>query len=212
MATQLGLFNSALIEIGKDRLVSTSDDVEGRHALDDVYTEVLKECLEAGQWNHATRTVQLDADTSIDPDFGYSEVFAKPSDWVRTVEISANEDFSVPLLDYRDESTYWLAYDTPIYVRYVSNGSSYGLNLTIWPQSFTTYVYRSLAKRVCKRLTGSEFSDIQLRDWKDAKQQALNKDALNDAQPRFKPMGSWAGSRSYGSSRRDRGKRNILIG
>jgi hypothetical protein len=210
MTTAIELYNNALIEIGSDRLASISEDTERRHVLDQVYAPVVRLCLEAGQWNFSTHSAKLDADTTITPSWGYTEVFAKPSDWKRTIEISSGEDFRPPLVDFRDEGSYWLAYVTPIYVRYVSNDATYGLYLAGWTDTFARYVELSLAKRVCRRLTGSEFTNLQERDLRDAKQQALNKDALNDGQPRRGPIGSWAGVR--GTGRRDRSNRSSLLG
>src|SRR3990167_7828511 len=40
----------------------TSDQVKSALELTAIYTQVLQECLEAGQWNFATRTIKADRD------------------------------------------------------------------------------------------------------------------------------------------------------
>lgn len=213
MATTLALYNAALVVLGDRPLSSLSEATEPRRILDGYYTSVLADCLEAGMWNFAKRTVKLDADTSITPTFGPTEVFAKPSDWVRTMAISSDERMSVPLTDYIDEDTYWIADVTPIYVQYVSNDASFGFDLTNWPRSFTRYVELELAFRGCTRLTqnGAKKEDVE-RDRDRALRRAKNRDAMNENQPQYAPMGSWNSARSGGNSLRERGKTSRLTG
>lgn len=211
MATKLGLYNAALRELGEINLTTVTDATESRYVLDDVYDAVLADCLESGLWNFAIRAIKSDADTGIEPEFGPSEVHAKPSDFVRLAGMSADGDFSVPLGDYLVENENWVSYTSPVYIRYVSNGENFGLDLSNWPRSFTRYVELSLALRICERLTQNKSKAEQLRrDVKDAAQRARSIDAMDEAQPRYAPLGSWnSARRGYGG---DRGSRNRLTG
>lgn len=211
MATKLGLMNAALTEIAHNTLVDTGEAVEAGRMLNAVYPRVVAECLDAGSWNFATETIKATADTGVTPEFGYTEVFAKPSDWVRTVAISEDEDFSLPLIHYYDDVNYWSANSSPIYIRYVSNDTGMGLELTRWTPSFTRYVELELAVRVAPRIAKSEVERVMmLRD--KARRTALNRDAMNEANPKFPPMGNWNRSRTAGSSGGDRGNRGSLTG
>lgn len=202
MATKIGLYNAALREIGETKLASLTEARGPRYTLDDIYDEALAYCLEQGQWNFATRAVQVDADASIDPQFGYSNAFEKPSDWVRTSAISADDMFSFPLNDYEDETAYWHAHIDPIYVRYVSNGASYGLDLTAWPATFTRYVELYLAMRICKPTADSESMLDRIRkEAKIALIDARSKDGMNE-RVRFLPQGSWSAARGGRASRK----------
>lgn len=212
MATKLGLYNAALMELGERELTTLTDETEGRRALDGAYDRVLAECLEAGQWNFAIRAVKLDADTGITPDFGPQHVFAKPSDFVRVVGLCVDEHFRVTLNDYLMEDTNIIADVDPIYFRYVSNSSDYGLDLTKWPTSFTRYVELALAQRVCERVTQNTTKGEQLRrDLKEARIKAKATDAMDDAQNRTRPMGAWNAARGT-SGTMERGSRSRLIG
>jgi len=215
-ATRLKLYNDALSICGERALATLTDNVEPRYLLDNVWdNDGVKECLESAQWKFAMRTVMLDYDTSISPEFGYSRAFSKPSDWVLTSALCADEYFNDPLLRYNDEAGYWYCDLDIIYVRYVSNDSAYGGDLSLWPAKFSRYVAASFASKIILKLT----ADKERRDsilaprrgmlavaCKDAK----NADAMADP-PKFLPPGSWNSARS-GRGRRDRGNRHSLTG
>jgi hypothetical protein len=212
VATKIGLFNNALGELGHRRLADTGEAVEAGRELVAIYDQVTAECLAAGSWNFAMETIKAEADTGVTPEFGYSEVFAKPTDWVRTIGVSSDEDFSVPLLHYYDDVNYWSAGVTPIYVRYVSDDTGLGLELTRWPAMFSRFVELELADRVCMRVTQNASLKEQVGIERDkARRKALNHDAMNESQPKFAPTGSWNLSRG-GISRGDRGSRGNLTG
>lgn len=212
MATKIALLNAALVELGHARLADTGEAVESGRELNFVYSRVVNDCLDAGSWNFAMETIKAVADTGVTPEFGYTEVFAKPSDWVRTIGVSEDEYLSLPLLHYYDDASFWSADTSPVYIRYVSNDTGLGFELNRWPPAFTRYVELELAARVCIKLTQSDsmLENIEKRRNK-ARMNALNHDAMNEPQPKFSPMGSWNSSRG-GSSRRDRGSRGSLTG
>ena len=212
MATKLGVWNRSLVALGHRRLSDTGEAVEAGRELTAVYDQVVAECVSAGSWNFAMETIEAAADTGVTPDFGYTEVFAKPTDWVRTIGVSQDEYFSYPLLQYYDDDDFWSADSTPIYVRYVSNDTGLGLDLTRWPAAFTRFVELELAARVALKLTQSASLEESLEKKRDkARRTALNQDAMNEVQPRFPPPGSWTISRG-GRSSRQRGSRSNLIG
>jgi hypothetical protein len=212
MATQLGLYNAALTEIGDRALASVFEAVEARRVIDLCYSDVIAECLEAGSWNFASRTIKADADTSVMPNFGYRYVFAKPADWVRTFGLSLEESLSVPLTQYYDDVNYWSANATPIYVRYVSDDPAWGLDLALWPRGFARYVELELAFRICERLSqNATKKELIGRDRDRARRIALNRDAMNEAQPKFTPPGTWTAARG-GVLGRERGNTGSLVG
>ncbi len=204
--TRLQLYNGALRELGETRLASLTENREPRRALDDFYDQAVNYCLEAGQWNFALRSVEFTANEDIEAEFGYTYTFDKPSDWIRTAALTSDEHGRLTLLQYQDESQYWFADINPIYVRYVSNDESFGLDLGAWPSRFTRFVELYLAYLACERLTQNATKRRELAaDLKAAKKEALNSDAMNDAGPRFSPpgrvvrsrMGGWWHGRNY---------------
>jgi hypothetical protein len=213
MASKIGLYNQALVEhLGERRLVSLTESREARRAMDDAWDGgTIRACLSAGLWNFAIHTVMYEASPSIEPDFGYRYAFNKPTDWVRTVAIAADENFTSPLMEFNDEAGYWWANLDTIYARYISDDAEYGMNIADWPSNFEKYVAASLAKAACGRITGSK-SDKEAIAAEAEKLLSMAKstDAMDEG-AKFPPTGSWVRSRS-GSSRRDGGSRTRLIG
>jgi len=214
MATsKLKLYNAALRMCGERRLASLTEDREPRRLLDDAWDENIEdECLEAGQWKFAMRTVKIDYDTSISPDFGLRRAFEKPSDWVVTSALCSDEYFDQPLLQYVDEAGYWYADIDEIYVRYVSNDSGYGGDLSLWTNRFARYVASRLAGLIILKLTSDDDKQMSVIKLEDKYlSEAKSVDAM--AEPtKFPPEGGWNMARRRGSSRRDRGSRSSLIG
>lgn len=211
--SRLLLYNEALRICGERKLASLSESREPRRLLDEVWdADGVKRCLEAGQWNFAMRAVQIDQDTAVDPQFGYTYGFSKPTDWVRTAAVCTDERLSNPLIDYKDEADYWYADLTPIYVRYVSNDDSWGGDFSKWPGSFSQFAAAYFASRIIFKLTSDKERVLLVkRELRDSKRDALNKDAMNDPTT-FPARGSWSRARAGQGSRRDGGNRGSLIG
>ncbi len=198
MADKLEIYNEALLKLGEREIASLSENREPRRVLDRLWTKGVTLCLEQGMWDFAMRTMQIDASDSVTPDFGYTNAFPKPTDWIRTARISADERFSMTLEDYADEVGYWWADVDPIYVSVVSSDPSYGFDLGLWPETFAEYVACHLARQACKRISNSktDFDDLVTEERK-ARADALAKDAVNDP-VRFMQTGTWVRSRSFG--------------
>lgn len=197
MTDKLALYNDALLVLGQERLGTSglAEASTARYALDDAYDKALKYCLEQGFWNVAMRSVMMNAAASIEPAFGYQYAFTKPPDFVRLYTLSAEETLRIPLLEFVDEVGYWFANSDPLYGKFVSSHTSYGLDLSIWPETFADYVAKRLAGKTCKRITGSDQSEEMKRDEKRALSDARSKDAMNEP-PGFPPAGSWVTSRT----------------
>lgn len=204
MSSKLELFNDALLHLGEAKLAALTEDNTARRALDDAYDVTVKYCLEQGFWNFAVRAIQIDSSASITPTFGYTYAFSKPSDWIRTHTVSTSEDMKFPLMDFVDEPNLWFAHSDPLYIKYVSNATSYGMDLSIWPATFANYVAIRLAMRTCKRITNSSegVKDLIMIE-RRAKADAQSKDAMNEP-PGYPPSGTWV--RSRGSNRMNRSR------
>ncbi len=212
MTTKLKVYNEALLICGERRLSTITDAIEARYLLDDVYNNGgVNLCLESGQWKFAMRTIEIDASTTVEPTYGLANAFEKPTDWVLTSAICSDEYFQVPLLDALDEAGYWYSDTDPIYVRYVSNDTEYGMDLASWPARFAEFVAAHFASKIIMKLTSDKEKRQQVMDYrKKTLSDARTHDAFGDP-VKFPPSGSWSSARR-GHSFRDRGKRNTLIG
>lgn len=205
MPDKLSVYNGALRVIGERRLGSLTENREPRRLLDDAWDDdFLNAVLEAGQWNFAARTSKFTYSQSVTPDFGYTYAFEKPSDWIRTMGVAADEYLRAPIFDYEDSQQYWWVDYQEIYVRYVSNDATYGLDLSLWPKSFTSYVEHALAEEIVMPLTQSETKAKELeRKTGKALIKARSMDAMN--QPtQFPPAGRFLTARLGGFAARRR--------
>lgn len=190
MATnRLSVYQQVCIELGETRLSGLSEQRKSRFLLDEVFDDVVQECLEAGQWNFAERTVQLDYEPDVETQFGYRYVFFHPEDWVRTTGVGSGPYIDdCPLDRYQDDQKNWYSDITPIYVRYVSNDTDWGMNLGAWPASFTRFVVLALASRICEAVTqNASKGELLLNLLKRGKRDAMAKDAMRDASRRPAP-------------------------
>ncbi len=207
------LYNGALTVLGLEKLSELSDTIEPRYKLDDVWDNDLRNrVLQMGQWNFATRSVQLDSSTSTTPTFGYQFAFDKATDFIRTIAVCRDPYFDIPLVRYTAEASWWFADVDPVYVRYISNDNEYGFDYSIWPKNFSEFVEYYMAYKVAPRLKGS-YDDDKLEKQKEKMLlRARSTDAMEDP-ARFAPIGTWADSRQgrWGGNR-DRGSRRRLIG
>ena len=194
--TQLTIYKGACLALGERRIASLSATDAIRYELDAVWdTGFVKGCLEDGLWNFALRTSQWDYDTSYTAQFGYAYRFDKQSDHVRLAEIAEDEFFRCPLTRYQDEGNYIFADIQTIYVRYVSDGASYGTDYSKWPESFTRYVEHKLASRVVQILTDAKVdADALMRETARLLTVAKSRDAMKDP-TKFPPESSWNSAR-----------------
>jgi len=217
------LYNNALLLCGERFLASLSEDREPRHLLDQVYnSNGIDYCLEQAQWWFAMRAVMIDYDPSISPDFGYQKAFTVPEDWIRTSALCSDEYFKTPLLCHAAEPDYWYADITPIYVKYVSNDTAYGGDLSRWPASFADYAAAYFATRIIGKLAGDR-SDQRMtllgppgQPTKGLLMLTLHraKSAAAQTQPtQFPAQGNWSRARlGRRGSFRDGGNNGSLIG
>lgn len=194
--TKLAVYNGALRLLGERRLASLTEERPPRYHLDDCWNDgLVNYCLEQGDWGFATRTVKLLASPSIDPDFGYEYGFQKPDDFVKTVAISTDEFFSNTLLSYNDEREYIFAPYDEIYYKYISDDAQYGLDLTLWPETFKKFVQAQAAYDTIGLITGSDGKEDRVkRALKEAKRDARSKDVMSRPQ-KISPSGSFVRAR-----------------
>lgn len=201
MATKLGVYRAVHLLVKQNAVgMTVSDDDQLVNTINLAYDAAIAHCLEQGLWNFATRTVQAEASDDIESQFGFNFVFEKPSDYAgRLVALSGNEYFRPPLEHYHEDGGlegYFFADQDPLYIRYISNSSDYGLNLGAWPATFTRAVEYEIADRVAPHITNMSAAekDELRKDKIRALRDARSKDALNQA-PERPPVGRLVRSR-----------------
>lgn len=189
MATKIGLYNQALLELKQRKLSALTDSNVSRRTCDDFYDAVVAFMLAEGAWNFAIASEAIEASTDVEPEFGFTYAVEKPESFVRLVAIAANGDFWPTLNRYHEEGGYWHCDVSPLYVRYVSDDASYGLDLSLWTPSFERAVALELAVRIAPHITGMGDDKMQMLEKraKRALHNARTKDAINQAAERPPP-------------------------
>jgi len=213
--TKLQLYNIALRACGQGKLSSLTEATEGRYLLDDVWSQgngAIAYFMEQGHWNFAMRAVQIDASSSVTPSFGFTYAFDKPSDFQKLNMISADENFYYPLTQFEFEGDYIYAFCDPIYLRYVSDDTSWGSDYSKWPGTFTLWAGHWLATQIAATF----LNDVDMANLEKRTDRLLvdarSKDA-NQEPPRFEPPSSWISARTNRTGvRLDRGIRSQLTG
>lgn len=207
--TTLKQYQKALIFLGEPILGSSglSEDVKPRRVFDQIYSETIDEILSEAAWNFGTRSVQISNDEAEEPLFGYAYSFSVPSDLVRIVSISDVGYFTAPggleWDGYKREGDHWFADASEIYLRYVSNDSSYGGDLTLWTAMFARAHAALLAWQSGLPVTGDERTRDDIYSlYRVSLGRAKNLDAI-ESPPQTKAEGSWV------RARRGRGMRRM---
>jgi hypothetical protein len=212
-ATRLSLYNDALLLAGERAITGLTVTEETRRLLDQIWNnQGVDACLEEGQWMFAMRTIRVDYNPSYTPDYGYSRVFDKPTDWILTSAVCSDEYFRSPILRYVDEAGFWYSDIDSIYVRYVSNDASYGSDMAKWPPSFKDFVAAHFATQLLLKITNDE-KRLALFVNPARPLHSIRGRALLKAKSRcamagptsFEAQGKWSLSRTRGSNTRDGG-------
>lgn len=204
--TQLTLYNDALLECGERFLASLTENREPRRLLDQVWSSGgVAYILERGQWNFATRSQQLDYDSSIQPGFGYNRAFDKPADYCCTRAVCSDEFFREPLIRHVDEAGYWYSDLDTIYVRYVSSHPDYGMNLNNWPQTFREVVAVHFASKIISKLSNSSTTTTDLEKKRDHMLKVAKNSSAQQEPTQFPATGAWSRARNRFPNRRDGG-------
>lgn len=196
MTTKLKLYNKALGFVGTQRLASLTEDVTARYELDAVYDDALQHCLEMGNWKFAIRSARLTYDSDLDPGFGLAYGYTMPSDFVRLANISDDEYFRSEIDDYVEENGYWFTDRAQMYVRWVSNGPSYGLDLGKYPENYARVVACHMAIEAALPISKDRGSRADLINEFQAiiLPRAKRLDAIDERVKR-KPAGRWSRAR-----------------
>ncbi len=198
MVAKLELYNRALRHLKTVRLATLGELTASRRELDAVYDGSLQYALELGGWKFATRTSSLTEPDAASTNFGLAYAYPKPSDFVRWVAICPDDLFTTEVEDWEEEAGYVYSNLNALYIKYVSNSTSYGLDLTAWPDNFVELVALIMAERACIPIT----SDVKLESdiaekRRRAETRAKRFDAIKE-RTKFKPTGALVTSRFAG--------------
>ena len=204
MPSKLTIANGALRLLG-ERSLSQNELTNGSREPARLFNTIwadggLDACLEAGMWKFAKRTVMLDTTPSVASTFGYQYAFEKPEDFVRIIGVWQDEMLTTPYIDYREEGGFWWATRETMFVAYVSNDAAFGLDYSLWPQSFVKFAQAHFAAEMAGPVSDKAQELAKFR--KQYLTEALSRDAMADP-TRLVPAGAWARARWGGNMTRE---------
>lgn len=93
-ATAVSICSNALLILGAQTINALDEDNDRARLCSNLYSTVRDNMLRAHPWNCAIKRIQLAPDAER-PAFGYSYKFTLPGDWLRTIEVEDNCDFTI---------------------------------------------------------------------------------------------------------------------
>lgn len=140
--SEVAIANSALAKLGDYRIVSLNDATPQAKLLKEQFDKVRDDLLRSHPWNFAIERVQLAALSST-PTFGFTYEFQLPTDCIRVLETSEDED------NWQKEGNKIRADYAPIYIKYIKKVEDPGL----WDANFSEVFATKLAADVCFAIT-----------------------------------------------------------
>lgn len=201
MVTKLQVYNLALIQMKASTVVANEAN-EATRTMDAWWDTVVKGALEAGFFKFAMRSCKITYDPVIVPTFGLTKAFNKPDDWVKTYDMSLSEYFDPPHNNWIEENNLFFSDADPLYLRYVSNSTGYGLNLDAWTARFVKAVASELAFRASPKAVGTSdaFNDKLMKQAMMDMSSAKTFEAMRDP-PKRLAEGRWVSGRINGRGR-----------
>lgn len=204
MTTKLDLYNGALGHLGPVRFSVVTENRPDRYELDAVYSVTLQSMLERGLWFFALRSIEWNPDTDVTARFGLPYTYSLPTDYVRIRLIATDEAQRHEDRTYKREGNFIFSSYPVLYLTYVSNDPSYGLNLGAFTQLYADAVAVELAYRSGLPITQSKGTKNDLLVIKKRMLvEAQRKEAV-DERVKGKPTSSWVNSRRSGGTQQHR--------
>ncbi|MDE2439847.1 MAG: hypothetical protein KGP14_02390 [Betaproteobacteria bacterium] len=178
MAAKIDVYREIGRLLGDSRIATLSDDTAQRYAIDDAWPRAVEYVLRQAYWRFALKTVYPAPTNIVPPIAGYTNVFALPSDWLRSHAIFVTNDSNgqeCPI-DVKHQLEQLFTNTAPVNLRYVS--SDYA-DPDTWPEQFSHAVAVRVAYEVADRITADPARTEQmLAKWKEAMQIAMAADAI----------------------------------
>lgn len=153
--TKVSIANYALALIGSEPIQDFESSVKNAKLIRSMYDIKRRALLRDHPWSFARKRIKI-APSAEKPDFGYSNKFALPRDFIRLLD--PNQFY------FTIEGAYILVNAEELQLSYIYDCD----NEAVWDDSFSLCMSYALAADLCKPITGSDSSRdtllIMLRD------------------------------------------------
>lgn len=172
MASSVSICSNALVALGDNPISSFDDSGDRVVAVANLYPTVRDFILRAHPWNCATKRVILSPDTDA-PAFGYSNQFALPGDWLRTLQVGEDEE----RIDHVTEGRAILADESVLKLRYIFRNE----NEATWDSMLIQCMQLAMQAAVCYTITQSTSKEqLEIEKVKEYLKQARSVDGSED--------------------------------
>lgn len=198
-ASEVAIYNQALVILGGSLLTATTDDVKNARTLSAIYEATRDSELRLRRWKFSIMRASLPA-LGTAPDSDYARRFQLPNDYLRLIEggdIAPTADLS----DFRSTAGGGLYsiengllltnLSAPLSIRYVAQIT----DVTKFDAAFTASLAAQLAYLACETITGSDAKQqLAMVRKKDALRAAARANAL-EAPPQPSADDTWIAAR-----------------
>lgn len=199
MASQTEIINNGLEEVGADTITSIDEGSKNANVASKIYAMHRQKLLRRHTWNFATKRIKL-AQSATDPVYEFDHQYPIPSDFLRVVSVSDNED-GLGTVRYKME------YDTTagrtilcsseeVWLRYIAD-------ITDTQKFDPTFAYclsLSMATVFAVKIANSNTLAAEKRKDLTLELRAARSVDGQEDYPERMPDGSWANSRHSGVS------------
>lgn len=142
------IVSMAMELLGHEPFTSFATTTDKHHkAAERAWPTVRDRLISRHPWNCAVTRVVLDSPDATAPAYGFSQRFALPDDWLRTLQVG-NDDFKPA---YRIESNWLLVDAEEIELRYIFSNA----NPATYESHLTDAMVYAVAARMAYSVTGS---------------------------------------------------------
>lgn len=166
LINKINVINLALVYLGVNTIADINENNPQAQSMKAVYDIELYSLLREAHWNFALRRKILNK-VNETTDYGYTNVFALPSDYVRTVAVYLLGDLTTPLKQYKVIGNRIHSNQDKLYMEYVY----FFDDTTKFDVSFIKALAYSLATSVSHSLTTMSNEKVALLE--DKRKDAL---------------------------------------
>lgn len=190
MLSTVDIVNSALTLIGGSRITDLSDGTKNANVAGALFTQIRDDLLRSHAWNFATLRQKL-AQSATAPKFGFDHAYPLPANWLRTLQVSGDDDGATTIEYQVEEIAGQRAIVTDhddVWLRYVAQVT----DPNMMTSDFVSALRLALARDMAVPIAASNTLQANFeRQAARALGRARSMDSLGQTAER-RPRGSWA--------------------
>jgi hypothetical protein len=145
MASEVGICNAALINLGEATILSLTEDTKPARLCNQRYAALRDAVLRSANWNFAIERAELALLTTA-PEFEFTAAFQLPTDLIRVIKTD-NDDYT-----YRREGSKLLCNRSSVKIQYIKQVTD--------PNEFDALFIEALAARIAMDLAKPLTDDV----------------------------------------------------